>query len=202
MKFSFTHNTLTFEGDDVITSSIPSFLSTYSFSEVNTKTTPGFFQVKVGNVKEIVLLSEYMKSQKYLLDYTSAMLLFHQTNELLVKLKQVGLYIPVFHINDFVVLSDGEKIWFVYVGLSAKTIFRAIDGDIIVPLSLGDGAFFSPELGIKRLPLKVADPYGFSICAVGLLVKACFSGDVDGIYATKLYWALMRAITERKYLII
>jgi hypothetical protein len=119
-----------------------------------------------------------------------------------VKLKQVGLYIPVFHINDFVVLSDGEKIWFVYVGLSAKTIFRAADGDIIVPLSLGDGAFFSPELGIKRLPLKVSDPYGFSICAVGLLVKACFSGDVDGIYATKLYWALMRAITERKYLIV
>ena len=203
MKFSFTHNTLTFEGDDILTDSITSFLSTYSFSEVNSKTTPGFFQVKVGNIKEIVLLSEYMKSQKYLLDYTSAMLLFHHTNELLVKLKQVGLYIPVFHINDFVVLSDGEKIWFVYVGLSAKTIFRAIDGDIIVPLNTDDvGAFFSPELGIKRLPLKVADPYGYSVYAAGLLVKTCFCGDVDGIYATKLYWALMRAITERKYLII
>lgn len=204
MKFSFTHNTLTFEGDDVITDS---FLSAYSFSEVDTKTTPGLFQVKLGHIKEIMPLSEYMKSHKYLLDYTAAMLLFYQTNELLIKLKQVGLYVPVFHIRDFVVLNDGEKISFVYVGLSEKTIFRAIDGDIIVPLNTHDvGAFFSPELGIKRLPLKVADPYGSSIYAAGLLVKTCFCGDVDGnldeIYATKLYWALMRALTERKYLIV
>ena len=207
MKFSFTHNTLTFEGDDVIPDSKASFLSTYSFSEVNTKTIPGFFEVKVRNIKDIVSLADYLKSQKYLLDYTSAMLLFYQTNELLLKLKEVGLYVPVFHIKDFIVLTDGEKIWFVYVGLSEKTIFRAIDGDIIVPLNTDDvGAFFSPELGIKRLPLKVADPYGCSVYAAGVLVKTCFCGDVDGnldeIYATKLYWALMRAITERKYLIV
>ena len=207
MKFSFTRNTLTFEGDDVITDSIASFLSAYQFSEVATKTTPGFFEVKLRNIKDIVPLVDYLKSQKYLLDYTAAMLLFHQTNELLIKLKQVGLYVPVFNIKDFVVLSDGEKMWFVYVGLSKKTIFRAMDGDIIVPLNTNDvGAFFSPELGIKRLPLKVADPYGSSIYAAGLLVKVCLTGDVAGkldeIYATKLYWALMRALTERKYFIV
>lgn len=203
MKLSFTHNTLTFEGDDVIINSIPSFLSTYNFSEVNSITRHGFFQVKVGNVKEIMLLSEYMKSQKYLLDYNSAMMLFYQTNELLMKLKQVGLYVPVFHIKDFVVMSDGEKIWFVYVGLSEKTIFRANDGEIIVPLATDDvGAFFSPEIGIKRLPLKVVDPYGCAIYAVGSLVKTCLSGDLDTIYATKLYWAILRAIDERIYLIV
>jgi hypothetical protein len=205
MKFSFTNNTLTFEGDDVIINSIPSFLSTYNFSEVNSITRHGFFQVKVGGVKEIMPLLEYMKSQKYLLDYNSAMLMFYQTNELLMKLKQDGLYVPVFHIKDFVVMSDGEKIWFVYVGLSEKTIFRAIDGEIIVPLNTDDvGAFFSPEIGIKRLPLKVDDPYGCSIYAVGLLVKTCLcgGGDADEIYATKLYWAIMRAIEERIYLIV
>jgi hypothetical protein len=134
------------------------------------------------------------------------MLLFYQTNELLVNLKQVGLYVPVFHIKDFVVMSDGEKIWFVYVGLSEKTIFRVIDGDIIVPLNLSDNAFFSPEIGIKRLPLKVSDPYGCSIYAVGLLVKTCLCGDsdsnMDEIYATKLYWAILRSIEERIYLIV
>jgi len=202
MKFSFTHNTLTFEGDDVIIDSIPSFLSTYHFSEVNSITKPGFFQLKVVNVKEIVPLPDYMKSQKYLLDYNSAMMLFHQTNELAANLKQVGLYIPVVHVKDFVVMSDGEKIWFVYVGLSEKTIFRVSDGDIIVPLKLDQGSFFSPEIGIKRLPLKVPDPYGCSIYAIGLLVKTCLGDSIDEIYATKLYWALMRAIEERKYLII
>lgn len=207
MKFSFTHNTLTFEGDDVITNSIPSFLSTYHFSEVNTTTRPGFFQLKMRNVKEIVTLPEYMKSQKYLLDYTSAMLLFHQTNELAANLKQVGLYIPVVHVKDFVVMSDGEKIWFVYVGFSEKTIFKVADGDIIVPLNVDAvGSFFSPELGIKRLPLKVPDPYGSTIYAIGLLTKTCLCGDVesnmDEIYATKLYWAIKRALEERIYLII
>jgi hypothetical protein len=206
MKFSFTHNTLIFEGYDVIMESIPSFLSTYHFSEINSITTPGLFQVKLGDVKEIVTLPEYMKSQKYLLDYNSAMVLFHTTNELANNLKQVGLYVPVFHIKDFVVLSDGEKIWFVYVGLSENTIFRANDGQIIVPLNLEGDAFFSPEIGIKRLPIKVPEPYGCSIYAIGLLVKACLCGDaesnIDEIYATKLYWALMRAIEERKYLII
>jgi len=206
MKFSFTNNTLTFEGDDIIMESIPSFLSTYHFSEVNSKTTPGFFKVKLGDVKEIVSLSQYMKAQKYLLDYNSAMLLFHTTNELANNLKRVGLYIPVIHVNDFVVMSDGEKIWFVYVGLSEKTLFRAIDEQIVVPLNLDGGAFFSPELGIKRLPLKVPDPYGCSVYAIGLLTKACLLGDADSnmdeIYATKLYWALVRAIEERIYLII
>ena len=206
MKVSFTHNALTFEGDDVITDSIPSFLSTYHFSEVNATTRPGFFQLKLKNVKEILTLSDYMRSQKYLLDYNSAMLLFYQTNELSVKLKQVGLYIPVFHIKDFVVMSDGEKIWFVYVGLSQKTIFKAIDGEIIIPLNLDHGAFFSPEIGIKRLPLKVVDPYGSTIYAIGLLVKTCLCGDIDSnmdeIYATKLYWAILRSIEERKYLIV
>ena len=206
MKFSFTNNTLTFEGDDVIINSIPSFLSTYHFSEVNSTTRHGFFQLKVRNVKEIISLPDYLKSQKYLLDYNSVMMLFHKTNELLMNLKQVGLYVPVFHLKDFVVMSDGEKIWFVYVGLSEKTIFRAIDGEIIVPLNLEHGAFFSPELKLKRLPLKVADPYGCAIYAVGLLVKTCLCGDVDSnmdeIYATKLYWAIMRSIEERKYLII
>jgi hypothetical protein len=207
MKFSFTHNTLTFEGDDIVTNSIPSFLSTYNFSEVSTTTTHHMFQVKIRTIKEIVTFADYMRTQKYLLDYNSAMMLFHQTNELLINLKQVGLYIPVFHIKDFVVMSDGENIWIVYVGLSEKTIFRAIDGEIIVPLNVGDaGAFFSPEIGIKRLPLKVPDPYGCSIYAVGLLVKACLCGDADSnmdeIYTTKLYWAILRSIEERIYLIV
>jgi hypothetical protein len=206
MKFSFTNNTLTFEGDDVIINSIPSFLSTYNFSEVNSITRHGLVQVKVGNVKEIATLSDYMKSQKYLLDYNSAMVMFYQTNEFALKLKQVGLYVPVFHIKDFVVLSDGEKIWFVYVGLSEKTIFRIADGEIIVPLTTGNGAFFSPEIGIKRLPLKVPDPYGCCVYAIGLLVKTCLCGDsesnMDEIYATKLYWAILRSIEERIYLIV
>lgn len=202
MKFSFTYNTLTFEGDDVIDDSIPSFLSTYHFSEVYSTRTPGLFQVKLRNIKEIMTLSDYMRSQKYLLDYNSSMMLFYQTNELALNLKQVGLYIPVLHIKDFVVISDGEKVWFVYVGLSGKTIFRAIEYEIIVPLNIEHGAFFSPEIGIKRLPLKVTDPYGCSIYAIGLLVKTCLGCDVDEIYATKLYWAIMRAIEERKYLII
>jgi len=207
MKFTFTHNTLIFEGDDIVIDSIPSFLSTYNFSEVNSTTTPGLFKVKLGDIKEIVTLKQYMRTQKYLLDYNSALMLFYKTNELALKLKQVGLYIPVVNVNDFVVISDGEKIWFVYVGLSEKTIFRAIDDIITVPLNLEQGgAFFSPELGIKRLPLKVPDPYGSTIYAIGLLTKTCLLGDTDSnmdeIYATKLYWALMRAIEERKYLII
>lgn len=199
MKFSFTNNTLTIAGDDIVADSIACFLSTYQFSEVNTAD-GGFVEVKVKNAKEIYLFSDYLKSQKYVLDYNSAMLLFYQTNELVLKLKQVGLYVPVFHIKDFVVLSDGEKIWFVYIGLNDKKIFRAVDGEIIVPLNTGTGAFFSPEIGIKRLPLKVNDPYGCSIYAIGLLVKTCI-GD-DNIYATKLYWALLRAIEERIYLIV
>lgn len=207
MKFSFTHNTLIFEGDDIVKNSIPSFLSTYHFSKVNSVITPGIFKVKLGDVKEIIPFSEYMKSQKYLLDYNAAMMLFYKTNELASSLKQVGLYIPVFHVKDFVVVSDGEKVWFVYVGLSEKTIFKAIEGEIMVPLNVDAiGSFFSPEFGIKRLPLKVPDPYGSTIYAIGLLVKACLCGDpesnMDEIYASKLYWAIKRAIEERIYLIV
>jgi hypothetical protein len=207
MKFSFTHNTLIFEGNDIVQNSIPSFLSTYNFPEVNTIISPGLFKVKINNIKEIMSFPEYMKSQKYLLDYNSAMMLFYKMNELASTLKQHGLYIPVVHVKDFVVMSDGEKVWFVYVGLSEKTIFRAIDGDIIVPLNVDTvGSFFSPELKIKRLPLKVPDPYGCTIYAIGMLVKACICGDTEGnmdeIYASKLYWAIKRAIEERIYLII
>lgn len=206
MKFSFTQNTLMFKGNDIAHDSIASFLSAYQFQELNTKTTSDTFEVKVRNIKEIMTLSDYMRGQKYLLDYNSAMIMFYQTNEFALKLKQVGLYVPVFHIKDFVVLSDGEKIWFVYIGLSEKTIFRISDGEIIVPLNIDNDAFFSPEIGIKRLPLKVPDPYGCSVYAIGLLVKTCLCGDIDSnmdeIYATKLYWAIMRTIVERKYLII
>jgi hypothetical protein len=206
MKFAFTHNTLTFEGDDIVTDAITSFLSTYHFSKVNTSRLPGFFEVKIKNAKSIISFSDYMRSHKYLLDYNSAMVLYYQTNELLLKLKQAGMYVPVVHIKDFVVVSNGEKEWFVYVGVSDKSIFKAIDGEIIVPLNLNSGAFFSPEIGIKRLPIKVHDPYGSSIYAVGMLVKTCLCGDsesnMDEIYATKLYWAITRSIEERKYLIV
>lgn len=196
MKFSFTYNTLTFEGNDLVRDSIASFLSNYQFEELNINTTPNSFQVKIKNISTIITLSDYMKH----FDYNSAMVLFYQTNEFALKLKQVGLYIPVFNIKDFVVLSDGEKTWFVYVGLSEKTIFKIADGEIIVPLNLGNHAFFSPEIGIKRLPLKVPDPYGCSVYAIGLLVKTCLCN--GNIYATKLYWAILRSLEERKYLII
>jgi len=206
MKFTFTNNTLTFEGDDIVEDAITSFLSTYNFSEVNTKRSPNLFEVKIKNAVSIIPFSDYMRSQKYLLDYNSAMVLYYQTNELLLNLKLYGLYVPVVHIKDFIVVSDGEKMWFVYIGLSEKTIFRAMDGEIMVPLNLNIGAFFSQEIGIKRLPIKVDDPYGSSVYAVGLLVKMCLCGDADSnmdeIYATKLYWAIMRSIQERKYLIV
>jgi hypothetical protein len=211
MKFGFHFSntsktvTLTFSIDDSSSHSIPSFLSTYSFQEVKTTTTPSTFELKLNNIKEAVTLSDYLKSNKYLLDYNSAMLLYYQTNQLAFNLKQVGLYIPVFDIKDFVVLSDGEKTWFVYAGINMA--LRIMDEAIIIPLNTtSNTAFFSPEIGVKRLPLKVADPYGCSVYAIALLVKSCLTGDVDSnmeeIYATKLYWAILRSIEERKYLIV
>jgi len=211
MKFAFHHSntsktvTLTIPIDDSSIHSIPSFLSTYSFQEIKTTTTPSMFEVKLNNIKEAGSLADYLKSQKYLLDYNAAMLLYYQTNQLAVNLKQVGKYIPVFDIKDFVVLSDGEKTWFVYAGFTSA--LEIMDTVIVIPLNTGSKtAFFSPEIGVKRLPLKVADPYGCSVYAIALLVKSCLTGDADSnldeIYATKLYWAIKRSSEERIYLIV
>lgn len=147
-------------------------------------------------INDIIPLSEYISKQHNLLSYKESMLLFYETGQLIEMLKEYNTYIPVFDINDFMVLVSGEKFYVIYVNFNENKLFS---GDIVIPLKIGKSSFFSPEVGVKKLPLKIDNPYGSSIYAIGAMVSAYIT---DAIYGTKLYWAIKRALEERIFLII
>lgn len=172
------------------------FLSVYSHFKWNYNSSSNQCNI-LYQAKEILMLSDFIQSNKYYsFNYNNALTFLQQASILIDNLKIQNLFIPVFDVEDFLVVIDNEKINFVYIHFNDYKIFNNY---INIPLNFSETSFFSPEVSLKTLPIILNNPLGCSVYAIGLMISKLITYN---IYGTKLYWAILRALKERVILLI
>ena len=135
-------------------------------------------------------LKEYLKDSHFTLTYSDALLLFTNIGEEMKSLEQNGVVIYALSLND--IIRDKNKF-----SISKEKINSSKQKKV----SIKKKDFTSPEIDSSMLSEKSG------IYSLASLVAYCLTGkkdiekkfkELETIRETKLYWALKRALRDKK----
>ena len=161
--------------------------------------------------KNVVPLKQLLISQEYLLTYNQSLRLYKNIITQLLFLKRYKQGIPSFLVEDIMIIDNVTCFYY-----NTNNIFNISDDHIIItkPISTNRKRFSSPVLISQTdIPMKLyynESYYSLAILITHLLTKYIpetyhvdeFKGVLLPIYATKLYWCLIRCIERKIALLI
>ena len=157
------------------------------------------------------MLDDVIKRKKTL-DYTDCLTLLYDIGNQIQSLEMFNMGIPFLKLSDILVVDNKH-----YFIINTTRILPVSNHKIIIDTPYKRTQFFTPELQeLTGIPAQVSWKSGYYslaslvlTCLTGkfLLGSKLSSGEIlDKLYATKLYWALMRCLEpepkDRYYLII
>uniref|UniRef100_A0A6C0C3L1 Protein kinase domain-containing protein n=1 Tax=viral metagenome TaxID=1070528 RepID=A0A6C0C3L1_9ZZZZ len=173
-------------------------------TESNTKT----YTIKVDKIE---MLDELIKRKKAL-DYNGCISLLYDIGNQIQSLEMFNVGIPFFKLSDILVVDS--KHFFI---VNTDRVLPVSNKTITINTPYKRTPFFSPEMqNLTGIPSTVnwkSAYYSLASVVVFCLTQEYILGNklspgeiLDKLYATKLYWALMRCLEpeprDRRYLII
>ena len=166
------------------------------------------FTIKADSV---ITLKELLKKYKNKLPYELCMELMYNIGNQIQTLERFYLGIPYIDLDDIVVVNEKS-----FLFLNSDKIVDIKSQQIEINEPVKKSPFFSPEMSeIRKIPAKIS--YKTAFYSLGSLVVFCFynklldsnkniASQINSLYTTKMYWALLRLLDEninnRYYLII
>ena len=157
------------------------------------------------------LLSDLIKRNKTM-DYTDCLVLLKDIGNQIQSLEMFNMGIPFLKPSDILVVDSRH-----YFIINTSRILMVSNKTLTINTPYKRSSFFTPELQeLTGIPAKIS--WKSAYYSLASLVLTCLTGEfllgsklsageiLDKLYATKLYWALMRCLEtepkDRYYLII
>jgi len=157
------------------------------------------------------LLSDLIKRNKTM-DYTDCLVLLKDIGNQIQSLEMFNMGIPFLKPSDILVVDNRH-----YFIINTSRILMVSNKTLTINTPYKRSSFFTPELQeLTGIPAKIS--WKSAYYSLASLVLTCLTGEfllgnkssageiLDKLYATKLYWALMRCLEtepkDRYYLII
>ena len=157
------------------------------------------------------LLSDLIKRNKTM-DYTDCLVLLKDIGNQIQSLEMFNMGIPFLKPSDILVVDS--RYYFI---INTSRILMVSNKTLTINTPYKRSSFFTPELQeLTGIPAKIS--WKSAYYSLASLVLTCLTGEfllgnkssageiLDKLYATKLYWALMRCLEtepkDRYYLII
>lgn len=161
--------------------------------------------------ERIEMLSDLIKRNKTM-DYTDCLVLLKDIGNQIQSLEMFNMGIPFLKPSDILVVDS--RYYFI---INTSRILMVSNKTLTINTPYKRSSFFTPELQeLTGIPAKIS--WKSAYYSLASLVLTCLTGEfllgnkssageiLDKLYATKLYWALMRCLEtepkDRYYLII
>lgn len=161
--------------------------------------------------EKMEMLSDLIKRNKTM-DYTDCLVLLKDIGNQIQSLEMFNMGIPFFKPSDILVVDSRH-----YFIINTSRILMVSNKTLTINTPYKRSSFFTPELQeLTGIPAKIS--WKSAYYSLASLVLTCLTGEfllgnkssageiLDKLYATKLYWALMRCLEtepkDRYYLII
>ena len=161
--------------------------------------------------EKMEMLSDLIKRNKTM-DYTDCLVLLKDIGNQIQSLEMFNMGIPFLKPSDILVVDSRH-----YFIINTSRILMVSNKTLTINTPYKRSSFFTPELQeLTGIPAKIS--WKSAYYSLASLVLTCLTGEfllgnkssageiLDKLYATKLYWALMRCLEtepkDRYYLII